>query len=158
MSEQATCSCAKRQVFPCQVKAQVNGLERIISFRPGYICEMGPQGHGVHGMDLIFVVKGEKGAIQFLLFTGWMPNWTEYSQPQPYHPIPAELGVHSRAPLYESQAVICRPCQWLGGTCYYLGSVLQAESAFKLFVKEGEEALWKHLEATYNDIFKREGT
>jgi len=44
-------------------------LERIIQFTPAY--DKRPK-YGIHGVNLRFLLKGPKGAIQFLLFTNWM--------------------------------------------------------------------------------------
>jgi hypothetical protein len=48
-------------------------LERIIEFTPAFDKrDPNPKkNYGVHGVELRFVVKGEAGAVQFLIFTNW---------------------------------------------------------------------------------------
>jgi hypothetical protein len=49
-------------------------LERITEFAPAF-DKRDPdpkKNYGIHGVDLRMVLKGEEGAVQFVLFTGWM--------------------------------------------------------------------------------------
>ena len=156
----AKCSCNSKPFFPAKVKAKVGDFERVITFRPGFVCEnIGKSyGHGRHGMELLFLLKGEKGAMQFLLYTGWGPDWEEFSQPNGIShlfPMPADLGYHSPKPMYEGQEPVLdgEDCPWLGVPCYYDGSGLAANAAFKVLVQGGEEALWDFLEEAYKSRF-----
>ena len=150
------CSCNDRPFYPAKVKAEVNGFERTISFKPGYKCEVsGGKSHGQHGMDMIFMLKGSKGVIQFVAYTGWPADWQEFNYPptQKIDILPADLGYHSYEPQYEGQTSMGK-CSWLNDKeCYYDGSGLQAYEAFKVFVSKGEEALWDLMEERYVDIF-----
>lgn len=75
-----------------------------------------------------------------------------------HKPQPADLGYHSPVPMYEGQTKR-DDCQYLpGGTCYYDGSSLAAESVFNILVEQGSEGVWKHLEEVYNDRFNNHGT
>lgn len=145
------CSCNSKEFYPAKVRATVNGYERIISFQSGYICERpSNEGsyHGRHGMNLIFILKGELGAIQFVIYTGWMPNWGISSEDNT-HLMPADIGRHSYKPKYEDD-LKREGCPWLDGKdCYYDGSSLQADEVFKKFVSKGEEAMWAEMEEYY---------
>lgn len=150
---ESKCSCNKKEFFPAKVRVNVNGFERIVSFKTGYECEIpysNGKSHGRHGMELIFVLKGEKGSIQFLVYTHWMPSWDGFmSQNEKFDVMPADIGRHAYKPKYEGE-LKREKCNWLDGKpCYYDGSGLQAEEVFKVFVKKGEEAMWSELESYY---------
>lgn len=54
--------CCGDVYYPAKVRASVNGFERCITFRPGYICpQSGGNSHGRHGMEMLFMLKGDKG-------------------------------------------------------------------------------------------------
>lgn len=148
------CSCGKRPFFPAKVRAKVGDFERVITFMPGFRCELtGPRSHGRHGMDMLWLLIGEKGTVQFKLFTGWEPNWVSHAKCD-FGPMPADLGYHSKTPRYEGQSLMDGECPWTGGPCYYDGSGLCADDAFKVFVSEGEDALWALMEETYQQTFE----
>lgn len=154
----------------------MKNLERIIKLEPGFDCirfeckfnsdkcKPGEGGsHGRAGLDIRFVVKGKKGAIQFLLYTGWLPQKTEPSgigtrwieKWSRTEVLPADLGCHSKKPLYEGQEIVSDSCEYCDGKpCYYDGSGLQASNAMYTLVNGGGEALWQFLEEYYNATFE----
>ena len=106
--------------------------------------------YGIHGMELRFVLKGERGATQFVLFTNWMLPHLRHGDKSVLgficEPLPADLGYHARVAQYEGQESR-GPCELLDGApCFYDGSGLQAQVVFDRFVAEGEEAIWETLE------------
>ena len=147
------CSCNKREFFPAKVKAVVGDYERIISFKTGYECEIpftNGHSHGRHGMEMIFILKGKLGVIQFVVYTGWMPSYKRFDG-EKSSPLPADIGKHSYKPSYDDETKR-ENCNWLDGAdCYYDGSGLAADEVFKVFVKDGEEAMWTELEKFYKD-------
>lgn len=90
-------------------------LERIVEFDPAYDHRQPDpkQNFGIHGVQVRFVLKGERGAVQFLLYTSWqLPHVAaEYRAEFMAHPdrvpvllfepMPADLGYHSPVPMYE---------------------------------------------------------
>jgi hypothetical protein len=128
-------------------------------------CFQGSGGsHGVHGLTIQFVSTGEKGAVQFALYTGWLPQYKSkdgigYRSIDKWgtlldmlYPMPADLGCHSRTPMYEDQKTM--PCQYLDGAdCYYDGSGLNATDAMYALVNGGDVALWTFLDAYYECVF-----
>lgn len=123
--------------------------------------------YGQHCVDFRFYVKGPKGAVQFILYTGWYPHiipkpgtdWQELSRPihlsEHDNPMPADLGYHSPVPRYEGQEPM-ETCTVLPeGKCYYDGSTLNASRIFSIMVHEGGEAMWKALEEFYQEIFEQ---
>jgi len=133
------------------MRQTVGGFERILGFTRAYDRRSSDpkKNYGCHGVDMRFVLKGPKGAIQFLLYTGWhLPGVAEELGPR--QPMPADLGYHSPHPMYESQSVVRDECEYVGGgPCYYDGSTLNAKEPFDILVTEGEEALWAFLEGDY---------
>ncbi len=110
--------------------------------------------YGIHGVDLRMVLKGEKGATQFVLYTGWhLPHVQkelikkEFANPSLLgiemlaEPLPADLGYHSPTPQFEGQSNM-GDCDILeGGDCYYDGSSLNAERMYKILLKANIRAL-----------------
>ena len=150
--------------------------EHIVSFEMGHDCIRfecihgsesckpgGGGSHGVHGLSIRFVSKGEAGAVQFLLYTGWLPrfvipdeigyrfvdNWgTEFGV------LPADLGYQAKEPQYEEQEPMSKSCEYCDGEpCYYDGSGLGAADAMYALVNGGGDALWKFLDAYYDARF-----
>ena len=121
--------------------------------------------YGIHGVNLLFLLKGEKGVIQFLIYTNWqLPHvQAEFDAKIPnarfpylhHRPMAADIGYHSPIPMYEGQNVMAEKCEHLDGKpCYYDGSSLRAEEFFNILRKEGDTGLWKALEEEYKHRFE----
>lgn len=118
--------------------------------------------YGLHGVEMTFFYgNGQDGVVQFKLYTNWhLPHvhkeldkeWMEYETPMMFKPLPADLGYHSPVPRYEDQ--LCSECDMMDGkACYYDGSGLRAEDAFKVLVSGGTEALWAFLQGEWEVLF-----
>lgn len=142
-------------------------FEKIIQFDAAYDKRHKDpkKNYGIHGVTLRFVLKGEKGAINFVVYTNWMLPHIEKEQEAKgassgveyriSRPMPADLGYHSYVPQYEGQETMTDECPWLDGKpCYYDGSTLYAETVFKVLVEDGGDALWEKLEQEYNERFE----
>lgn len=137
-------------------------FERIVEFEPAHdcirlpcrwgkeTCKPGSGGsHGIGAVSMRMVLVGPKGAVQFVLYTGWYMEET----PHRGEALPADLGYHAREPMYEEQHSM-GPCGYLGGAdCYYDGSGLNADAIFDILRREGGEAVWKALEGYYRATF-----
>lgn len=150
-------------------------MEHIVKFEVGHDCirfecvngskncKPGEGGsHGVHGLSIRFVTKGKDGAVQFLLHTGWLP---QYAEPDNIlfrdirdwgsHTIPVDLGYHSKTPRHKGQATIQDKCEFCDGQpCYYDGSGLNANDAMYALVNGGDKALWEFLDGYYAATFE----
>lgn len=138
-------------------------MERLIQFVPAWDRRSADpsKDYGVHGVELRFVLKGEKGAVQFVLYTNWqLPHVREeldrknrdhfFCRPQP-----ADLGYHSPVPLHEWQSPCNDSCEYLDGKpCYYDGSSLNAMPVYGRLLREGDEGVWNALEDYYHSIFE----
>lgn len=132
--------------------------------------------HGIHGSDMRFYLVGDKGAVQFVIFTNWYTEATykrveEGFDGKPFMslspgqiarsrfgPMPADLGYHKRvAPDYvkpeDSWDYYTPDCEVLNGGCLYDGSGLNAETVFEILVTQGMDAVWTYLEEYYNEVF-----
>lgn len=117
--------------------------------------------YGIHGAELRFVLKGDKGAITFTIFTHWhLPHVDKELRDQYRHssehdfmfqPDGADISYHSYIPRYDGHTD-SGPCQYLDGKpCYCDGSGLSARPICDMLIAEGSDAVWKELERWYND-------
>ena len=135
-------------------------MEKIIKFSKAF-DERHPdpkKNYGIHGVDLRMVLKGELGAVQFVLYTQWhLPGVREELKLKDRilsEPLPADVGYHSPIPQYEGQETLTDSCEYLDGKpCYYDGSGLMANDAFDVLTREGCDGLWKYLEDKYESTF-----
>jgi hypothetical protein len=135
-------------------------FERIVEILPAF--DKRKEGYGIHGCDMRMVLKGEKGAVGFTLYTNWMLPHVEKEldakihEQFPHlscHPLPADLGYHSPTPHYEGQKSM-GPCEYLNGEpCYYDGSGLNAENIYHALLSRGSDGVWEELERCYNGVF-----
>jgi uncharacterized protein (TIGR02996 family) len=155
------------------------GFVRRVEFAPAYDRrpkKAGDPDYGIHGVDLRLALVGPKGAVQFVLFTNWHLPEVQGSMLEHqatrlvagrsrqetvaalgalFTPLPADLGYHSKRPMYEGQEPMGNgePCDYLGVPCYYDGSGLGARRPWEALLRGGHEAVWKLLEDEYRDRF-----
>lgn len=139
-------------------------MDRKITFAPAY-DKRDPdptKNYGIHGVEMRWILHGDEGAIQFIVYTGWhLPSvQAELDQKLdsrfPHlscHPSGADVGYHSPKPRHEWQDAPRDNCHILDGPCYYDGSSLHAVDVLNILVEHGDEAVWAHLEKYYQDIF-----
>lgn len=139
----------------------MKALERIVKFYPAYDKrhEDPAKNYGIHGVELRMLVKGDRGAVQFVLYTNWMlphvtKELTNKSQDTGlFKPLPADLGYHSLTPIYKGQKSSGK-CEYLDGKkCYYDGSGLNAERIYTTLLSHGSDGVWKALEEYYSEVF-----
>jgi hypothetical protein len=124
--------------------------------------------YGIHGVSIYFFVKGNKGAVQFAVYTDWhLPNvqdeQTNRGTIYPYglKPMGADVGYHSAVPQYEGQEPFSGPgeCKMVpeGESCYYDGSGLRAEEWVRdILLPKGSEGVWAALKEKYTRMFGEE--
>jgi hypothetical protein len=141
-------------------------MQKTIHFRPAF-DKRHPnpsKNYGIHGMEIKFVLKMEKAAIQFVIFTNWhlphvqaeLEDKTTSGRDAALHfcPMGADVGYHTTTQQYEGQTVVSEECEYLDNKpCYYDGSSLAAEELLKQFIEHGEDHMWDYLEKYYNDRF-----
>lgn len=122
--------------------------------------------YGIHGLDVWFILKGPKGATQYMFNAGiYLPHVEEeylrrnidlFSYKDCGKFSGYDVGYHAKEPQFEGQ----QPhgdCDILGGQCYYDGSGLfAAEKTKEFFSIRGESIephIWKFLEEQYLERF-----
>lgn len=123
--------------------------------------------YGVGSVQIRMVLKGSKGAVQFVVGTDWYPPHvqeefaTTYDRRSYFSPLldrkprGMDVGYHSPHPTYDGQIAITESCEYLGGRpCYYDGSTLRAEEWVETLLKEGSEGIWVLLEKEYRRVFE----
>lgn len=100
---------------------------------------------GGGGTTTWYILIGPDGATQFMLLFR-----KEYAEP-----MPADLGYHSRIPLYEGMTSMGKCAHLDGDMCYYDGSGLMAQDVYQKFKDGGQdpEIIWQELERFYYDTF-----
>lgn len=131
-------------------------MKREIRFIPAYDKRNSDpkKNYGIHGVTLAFYLSGDKGTIQFVVYTNWHLEKVQkeldakhnYSEGGRWlhlscHPQPADIGYHSPTPKYEGQSSMNAECEFIKGPCYYDGSSLNAEPIYWKLVNEGHEAV-----------------
>lgn len=145
-----------------------DGLEESVQFQPGYNCQrMDMQGHGVHGMEITWILRGPAGAVQLRFGTDWVPGelWPGHgispdgsrgwrmasSGLWSTDPHGSGIGVHSHVPQYEDHEA--EPiCGLIGAPCYYDEALSAADPIVPLFMADGESAIWEALESRYAQL------
>jgi hypothetical protein len=160
-------------VYPCHDKGPVrtawrsrdDGLEECVRFVPGYNCsDDSGLGHGVHGMEIEWMLRGPAGAAVLKLSTDWIPGprrpghglmpdgsylWA-HGDGSPRWPGGAGLYYHyASQPGAEGADEDCPIVPgWCRGDTHYGG----ADDAVRRFPAEGEAVIWAELEAAYARI------
>lgn len=135
---------------------KIEMLRKRVDFTPAF-DKRNPnpsKNYGIHCVDLRMYLIGDSGAVQFVLFTNWfLPHVQEelMSRGRLSGPQPADLGYHSKRPMYEGQER--GECHLLGCGCYYDGSGLNAERILEVLLREGGDAVWRELKTYYTDVF-----
>lgn len=122
------------------------------------------QNYGIHNMEISFAVSGAKGAITITMSTHWYLPQNQQSSfnmlsKYPFDPLElmmpniTDVGYHARAPQYENQYKKDN-CELLDGPCYYDGTSLWGNEAWRLgFLHGGTEWLWTRMEQEYEHRF-----
>ena len=130
-------------------------LKRSVMFIPAY-DKRDPEpskNYGVGAVRIRFVLAGDKGAVQWVISTGWyLPGVDTSDWRRPPCLEAFDLGYHSTVPRHADQSAF--DCDLLpGGECYYDGSSLNAARLVPLFLQGGDDAVWKELEDYYRHLF-----
>lgn len=145
---------AERREFP--------PLRREIQWQPGYDYRNNPEKRqfGCHGMNIRWLLIGPLGAVQFLIYSSWLPSWVESGpwgntidthDDRVFGPMGADLGHHWSTPTYEDEG--CQKCDILpGGECFYDGSGMAADDLLGVLLTEGHEAVWCRMESEYHRL------
>ena len=140
-------------------------MERIVEFEPAW-DKRDPdpkKDYGISSVRIRFVLKGRKGAVQFLVSTDWyLPqNQKELGERASsvgmlsrVRPMGVDVGYHSPIQRYEDQKTM-GPCPYLDGhECYYDGSSLRGDQWVEdVLLPKGSDGVWTALEGEYHATF-----
>jgi hypothetical protein len=144
-------------------------FERIVTVRPAFEKrDPDPaKDYGIGACKITFILKGPKGATQFMIGTDWyLPHLqhehraSNYEMAVKYNQIQPQgwdVGYHSPKPMYDSHTAMDHACDLVeGGKCFYDGSSLRADEWIPKFIRGGTDWLWPALEEEYRYRFERE--
>lgn len=159
--------CHTRGLVRVRWLPRPDGLEESVQFRPGYNCRrMDMQGHGVHGMEIAWLLKGPEIAVQLIFGTDWTPGelwpghgispdgtrgWQMSSGRWSSDPRGCGIGAHTARPQYDGHELE-GACGLLGGECYYNEALSAADLIVPGFMADGEQAVWEALESRYKEL------
>ncbi len=129
-------------------------FEKITNVRMPF--DLKKKGYGIGGLSIWFILKGEKGAVQYQQYIGvYLPHLKKPNQLTELFD-GHDVGYHSIRPMYEEQpSMSCH----LFGECYYDGSSLRAGDWNKEILERAskgelmEDIIWSKLEEEYNYRF-----
>jgi len=135
-------------------------LTREVKFTPGFAkwSDIPSQNYGFGAVHIHFILKGDKGAVSFNLFTNFYPkaahdHWKARGI-QPHNHYRGSLDYHSKEKLYDWQTPTA--CEYTGtGTCYCDGTSL-VDDLIEAFINEGDSAIWTKLEEWYHDMERKD--
>jgi len=154
-----------------------DGFERQMTYRSAYDGTGEPENYGIHSAELVLILKGEHGAIEGGVITGWhMPHVLDriavkeraWLLKHPGTPLLSGLsglhvGHHSpRPPRYwagyddddvHGEGPISTECPLTGGDCYFDSSGLAGENFAVALAGEGWQAAWNMLASWYDHTF-----
>lgn len=139
-------------------------MEKIVKFSPAFDKRNSDpsKNYGIHGVDMRMILKGDTGAVQFVVYTGWhLPHVQKEMRakmhPDKYslfEPMPADIGYHSLHPMYQDQDILSKECEYLNGKpCYYDGSGIMANEVYVILLEKGSDGVWEYLEKYYIERF-----
>lgn len=146
-----------------QWHSRPDGMDQAVVFQPGYNCtNMTMKGHGVHGMEIIWYLRGPRGVVSVVFGTDWIPGILgpgHGRMPAGFPPaeipqFPNGYGVSycAHVPQYEGQEPASDDCPVIGGTCYSDTSYIASDPIAEAFTEKGEPAVWAALQERYADL------
>jgi hypothetical protein len=135
-------------------------FERNVKFSPAFDKRNDDpsKNYGIGGVRIHFSLKGPKGGVNFGILTPmYLPHVREeWKDKDPSvlltlgKGMGTDISYHSLEPRYEGQIRSEKPCSLTDQDfCYCDGGYIAGEDLFQKFLVEGDEAVWKELEAWY---------
>ena len=127
-------------------------MEKEVRFRAAY--DHRDKNYSVHGMDVSLVLKGQRGAVEAVIWTNW------YLDGSHHEPKVGVVIFHSPLPEFDNDPwpfrdEVADDCTILNGPCYRsagLGSEEERE-VLDALISGGDDAVWAKLQEFYDDKF-----
>ena len=130
-------------------------MEQTIKFEPA---------RGAHGADMFFILKGDKGAISFTVFTNWksesfknsLSNDREYHALDLCAPMAEGFYYHSFIRLDEEDN-LKDDCDFIDNTCFSqsIYSLTYSDKVLQDLIDKGSTPVWEAMTEIYNFVFER---
>ena len=130
-------------------------FNRTITFHPAFDRRHSDptQDQGINSVELRFVLRGELGAVEFMLFTNWfLPHVRAQLGGEFCKPGPCELVFHGRRPEDGDYAGACLYLD--SQICYVSRQFTAADPILGRLLEEGDQGVWAALEAHYRERFR----
>lgn len=144
-----------------------DGLEESVWFTPGYNCPVtGGKGHGVHSMQITWLLRGPAGVVMLTFGTPWTPG-----ELRPGHGLSPDgtrayrtrgrwstdpsgwgIGICTPGPQYEGHEAADGCLVLPGGRCYHQNFLSAADEFIGPFMAQGEQVIWDELERRYAEL------
>jgi len=130
-------------------------MTKEVRFRAAY--DNRATGGSRHGMDMSLILKGQRGAVEAVIYTGWYPPEMQEKEIGWQGPIMGPVIFHT---YYHRDANSMddeegQPCTILNAPCFGRWSSLMHEEEQKVLealISGGDEAVWAKLQEIYNRI------
>lgn len=141
-------------------------FKKTIMIYPGY--DHRETAAGVHGAEMMFILKGNHGAVTFALQTNWIPRKPadEDVLKSPsrivetgLEPKPLDYTFHFDRPLYKALQLQHTVCPYMpeGKECYSMRDSKLALELRDVLLHGGSDGIWTRLKAEYNKAVRLMG-
>lgn len=129
-----------------------DGFQTAVVFEPGYNDRGG--NYGVHGMDFRFLLRGPRGAVGFLMSSGWVPGEKGVNPTvSTLFPMGMDISYHAHSPQREDHEQASAKCPYLDGqTCFSDGAFMAAEPVLEAFIVRGDAVIWEALREWHDNL------
>lgn len=107
----------------------------------------------IEGGRIVFILRGDLGAITFIISTGWEVSTGRYGlapRTRDKDLYPSSHGVDYHAKFKTECGYHNESCDWMDGDeCWGDGSGLAGGRVLRRLIEEGESAVWSELEDFY---------
>ena len=139
------------------IPPEIDDLIREVRLIPAFDHTDKPGG-GRHGVELLFLLTGNRGVVEMCVFTGWglkpIKGSRIPSDVMTHHPCPARMNFHSPVLLSDANAIKEDACGLLEGCpCWCLTTFHEEhDRMFQVLLLEGSEGVWREMEKFYRSI------
>lgn len=135
-------------------------LEKVVRFFPAYDFRNpnSQKNYGVGDIQVCMLLKGERGAVDFIFNTGIFLRKTLKKTHNLARRGEVNVGYHSYERFFEWQNSH-KDCNFLNGkVCYNGSSGLDAQKYLDILINKGDNVVWELLKEYYFKVFSEANT